>query len=111
MGKNKRDMKKEGYEEIKQDVFRFENIGDTIEGELVSKKESDEFQNMEYRIIDKDDVEHIVYGTVILDSLMENVDINVFVCIEFIGENPAKKEGHNPTKLFKVWKKEKEKEE
>lgn len=108
MAKNNRDMKKEEWEEIKQDVFRFENIGDTIEGELMSKKESDEFQNMEYRIIDKDAVEHIVYGTVILDSLMENVDERLNVCIKYIGEQAAKKEGHNPTKLFKVWKKEKE---
>lgn len=106
MGKNK-DMKKEGWCEVKQGIFKFEKVGDTLEGKLLEKKESEEFNNTDYKIKSSDGIEHILFGTVMLNSLMETVPIDAKVRIEFMGTTPAKKEGHNDTKEFKVfWKKE-----
>ena len=103
MGKNKLD----GFTEVKQDVFKFENKGDSIQGKLLEKKESEEFNNQEYKIKSSDGIEHIIFGHVMLDSKMENVDVGSIVNIELIGETPPKKEGHNPTKQFVVhWKKD-----
>lgn len=99
--------KLEGFTEIKQDVFKFENKGDFIQGKLLSKKESDEFGNLDYRIQTKDGTTHKIYGSVILDSKMSDISIGSIVNIEFIGVQESKKEDHQPTKLFRVyWKKD-----
>lgn len=104
MGKNN---KLDGFTEVKQDVFKFENKGDSIQGKLLSKKESGEFDNYDYQIQSKDKTIHKVYGSVILDSKMVDVEINSIVNIEFTGLQESKKEGHQPTKLFTVhWKKD-----
>jgi len=89
------------YEEINPGEWKYEKDGDFIEGFLVSKKSDVGPNNAKlYGLQTVDGIKN-VWGSTILDSRMDFVDIGEKIKITFKGLGPAKA-GHNAPKIFKV---------
>lgn len=66
-------------------VFSFQQVGDTIEGVLVAKRQGKMYDTGVYDIQTKEGI-RTVFGTAILDTRMERVEENHPIKIEFVGE-------------------------
>lgn len=91
------------YEEIEDaNFYRFENIGDKIEGMVVEIGHSKRYAFGLYTIMNKDGEKIRFHGTTHLDTLMSNIEEQDYIKIEYIDtqETPA-----GDMKLFKVFKK------
>lgn len=80
-------------------VFAFTQMGDTIEGVIVSRREG-QFNNQVYDIETKEGIKTI-FGTAILDDRLSRVKDNEPVKIEFVGD--VKTGTGRMAKNFKVW--------
>lgn len=89
------------YEEIKPSVGSLKNVGDQVEGILISKEPSKKYGNMEYWIENKEGHRKI-FGTTVLDERMKFVNVGDYVKIEFTAIEKNKK--GQDTKIFKVYK-------
>jgi len=89
------------YEEINPDIWQPEKDGDFIEGILI-KKQSDVGTNKSkmYSVDTSDGIKN-VWGSTILDSRMDLVEVESKIKITYKGLGEAKS-GHNPPKIFKV---------
>lgn len=89
------------YEEVNPTVFKFEKIGDFIEGTLV-RTQSDIGVNssMLYSLETTQGIKN-VWGSKVLDERMGLVKVGDKVKITFKGLSEAKK-GKNAAKIFKV---------
>lgn len=91
------------WQKIESTVFKFEKIGDVIEGVLRSVEDSASHENNKvYKIEQKDKKIYTVFGTVILNDLMQGVKIGQQVKILFSGTKESQK-GQNPTKLYDLF--------
>jgi len=95
----------EEYEEIYADIFKFEDEGVEINGKLIAKEDSTNFNNKVYKIEAEDGSIKAVFGTVVLDSLMSSINIGESIKIQYLGNKESKTKGHNAMKIFKVFKK------
>lgn len=95
-----------GYKKVESNIFKFEKVGDCVEGELLSVEESHTFNNKVYKIKSNEDKTVTFFGTTILDSLMSSVNIGMQIKVLFAGEKENKKKGQNPIKEFEVYYKE-----
>lgn len=95
-------MTEKNWNKIDDNIVRFEKVGDTVEGTLVSREQSTVYNNEVYHIKDKDKV-NVVFGTTVLSSKMASVGIGDDVKIIFTGTQPNKKAGQNDIKLFDVY--------
>lgn len=100
-GENMKEKNKE-WKKVEDEIFRFENEGDMIDGTLKSVEDSATYQNKVYKIL-KGEKTYVVFGTTVLDSQMKSVDVGKEVKIMFTGEKESEKKGHNPIKLFEVF--------
>lgn len=83
------------------DFFKFESIGDKIEGKLVEKSQSDNYGIGLYTLKQDDDSTKRIHGSANLDSLMNGVDIGDYVRIEWT-DTKAMEKGKTPMKIFIV---------
>ena len=97
--------KKEEWEKIEAEVFRFEKEGDSIEGEYISSAKG-QFDNLVYKI-KTDEGLKAVFGSAILDSRMDGVPVGVRVKFVFTGTQPHKNPKFSPIKLFDIYVKRK----
>lgn len=81
--------------------FRFENDGDEIEGKLVSVGPG-KFENSKVYVLEKEDGAAVsVFGSVIMDDRMSEVEVGDYVKIVFGGM--VKTGSGKNAKLFKVF--------
>jgi len=95
--------KENEYEEIKDaDFFRFEEIGDKIEGMLTDKGVSQKYNFGIYTIMSKDGEQKRFHGTTQLDQLMSTIELQDYIIIEYVDneKTPA-----GAMKLFKILRK------
>lgn len=103
--KNKSENTKNEWKKVEFEIFKFENKGDSIEGELISKEVGMNFGNEVYKIRTKEG-DKTVFSTVVLQSQMKSVNTGSFIKIIFTGTKVNEKKGQNPIKLFDVYFKE-----
>ena len=91
---------KSEWKDVKTDVWKAQKDGDSIEGVLVSKVEADGDQlSNRYYIENKDGI-NLVWGSTIIDSRMNFVEVGQKVKITFI-EKTKNKKGQD-LNIFKV---------
>jgi hypothetical protein len=108
----KRDLKeaeKEAEEEEFEpvgggEIFRFEEIGKTLTGKVLNIRDG-QFKNKVYDIQIDDGSAVTVFGTTVLDRLMQSIQIGDIIRIKYVGDIPAKRKGMNPAKNFEVFRK------
>ena len=97
-------MEGNGYEKVEADIFRFEKEGDEIRGKLIAKEDSMSYDNKVYKIETEDGL-RVVFGTTVLDRIMESIEVGSELKIVFTGVKESKEKGYSPYKLFDVYKK------
>ena len=96
-------MKENEYEEIKDaDFFRFEKIGDKIEGMLTDKGTSQKYNFGMYTIMSKDGEQKRFHGTTHLDALMSTIELQDYIIIEYVDND---KTPSGEMKIFKILRK------
>ena len=93
---------KRNFKKVEDNIFKFEKVGDTIEGELQAVEIGANFGNKVYKIKGDDAKINVVFGTIVLESLMSAVSIGDYVKIEFAGTKENKKAGQEDIKTFDV---------
>jgi len=89
------------YEEVNPELWTYSNDGDFIEGTLVLKQEDvGDNKSMMYSIETPQGVKN-VWGSAVLDSRMQLVNVGYKVRITYKGLGLAKG-GKNAPKIFKV---------
>jgi len=83
------------------DFYKFESIGDTIEGTLQEKGISDNYGIGLFTVKQDDGSTKRCHGSANLDSLMTAVDIGQYVKITFT-DTKAMEKGKTPMKIFTV---------
>ena len=83
------------------DFFKFENVGDSLEGTLVEKSQSDNYGIGLYTLRKDDGTTMRIHGSANLDSKMTGVQINDYVRITF-SDSKAMERGKSPMKMFDV---------
>ena len=87
---------------VEAKIFKFENEGDKINGILVSREKSSNYNNMVYKIKTEENV-FTVFGTVVLDDQLSTIKDNTLIEIVFDGLKENLKKGQNSIKLFSVY--------
>jgi len=87
---------------VEAKIFKFENEGDKINGILVSREKSSNYNNMVYKIKTEENV-FTVFGTVVLDDQLSTIKDNTLIEIVFDGLKENPKKGQNSIKLFSVY--------
>lgn len=95
-------METKKWNEVKSDVFKFENIGDQITGEYIAREISALYDNDVYQIRTESGI-FAVFGTAVLSSKMAKVPLNSEVRIVYSGTEKNKKAGQSDIKLFDVF--------
>lgn len=95
--------KQKEWKKVESQVFRFEKVGDSIEGILKAKEEGAVYGNEVYQIETSDGDTFAVFSTAILASRMAQVDVGEEVKIVFKGKEPSKKAGYEAMQLFDVF--------
>lgn len=83
------------------DFFKFESIGDKIEGTLQEKAVSDNYGIGLFTLKMDDGTTKRCHGSANLDSLMTAVDVGQYVKIEWV-DTKAMEKGKTPMKIFTV---------
>lgn len=100
--KNMKEENKKNWEKKESTIFKFEKVGDSIEGLLVGREEGKNFGNQVYKI-KKGEVVYTVFSTTVMTSSMADVMIGEEVKIVYMGEKENEKKGQNPIKIFEVF--------
>ena len=89
-----------GYDEIEDpDFFKFEDIGDSVEGTLIDVGTSDQYGFGLYTIEKADETQIRFHGSSILDARMKQVNIGDYVRIKYMD---VEKRPKGDMKLFSV---------
>jgi hypothetical protein len=78
------------FKKVESSLFKFENPGDTVEGELISIEDSQTYDNKNYKIKKDDGSVILLFGTTVLDSQMQSVPVTSYVKITFTGTKENK---------------------
>lgn len=82
----------EWSEVTKGDVFRFEKVGDTIEGKFVAVHQGQKYPDNQIYEIETPKAQIVtVFGTTILNQKMQKVEIGSYVRIIYKGGIPTKR--------------------
>jgi len=92
------------WEKQESGVFKFENKGDILIGELINIEKSNTHNNKVYKIRTDEGIVTL-FGTTVLDSNMVDVGKGNYIKIVYDGETPHEKKGYSPIKQFSVFKK------
>ena len=95
-----------GFSKVEDEIFKFENPGDFVQGVYSSRETSGNFDNEVYKIRQADGKIKVVFATTVLQSQMQNIEIGEEIAIKFTGTKPNPKKNLNPIKLFDVYKKD-----
>lgn len=85
-------------------IYKFSEQGETLTGKILNIRDGS-FKNKVYDILTDDGEAVTVFGTTILDRLMQQIQIGDEVRIKYVGDIPPKKKGMNPAKNFEVFRK------
>ena len=91
------------WKKVQSNVWRPEAVDESIEGILIKKEPSTEYDNNEYEIdvVESNGViRRKVYGTTVLDDRMKDVKVGQAVKIIYKGEKKVKK---GMSKMFEVY--------
>lgn len=91
------------YEEVNDNIVKFEKKGDSAEGIYLSKEEGHMYGNEVYKLKADDGRNLTIFSTSVLSSLMASVQIGDRIKIVFQGTKDNNKKGQNAIKLFKVF--------
>ena len=91
------------YEKVEDTIFKFENVGDELEGVLIAVEDGANYGNKVYKIKCDDDKTRVVFGTTVLMSQMSVISIGERIKIVREKDKPHKKAGMNPIKVFSVY--------
>ena len=100
-GENMTEKPKE-WKKIEREIFKFENEGDSIEGELLKIEPSETYKNKIYTIRTSEG-DKVVFGTAVIDSELSIVPVGSEIKILFVGTKESKVKGQNPLKLFDIY--------
>lgn len=92
----------DGYEEVGDTIFKFEKIGDELDGQFVAQEAGKSFGNQVYKI-SKNGRMFSVFSTTVLESRMKGVKIGDFVMIKYVADIPNKNKNLHDVKDFKVF--------
>lgn len=88
---------------VEDKIIKFENPGDKLMGELVSKEKGANFNNDVYKIKLADGDVVTVFATTVLESQMAGAKIGDTVKIVYTGEKENPKPNLNAIKQFEVY--------
>lgn len=91
------------WEKVESNVWRPENKEDSIEGVLIAKEKSIDYDTQVYTIevkVKENIVRRTVYGTTVLDDRMKDIPVGKIIKIVYKGEKQVKR---GLTKLFEVF--------
>lgn len=91
------------YEKVEDTIFKFENVGDKLEGKLVGVEDGQTYGNKVYKIETEDKKILTVFGTSVLMTKMSTIKLGDQIMIEFAEVKPSEKKGFNDTKMFNVY--------
>jgi hypothetical protein len=95
-------MQRTVWKKLEIEIMKFEKKGDSVEGILKSKETNQTIGNEVYTL-ERDDKNPIkVFGTTIIQSQLNSVDIGTKIKIVYMGEGKAKA-GQNAVKLFDIY--------
>ena len=108
MAKKTKDNSQFGAEdEVQSGLFKFEEVGDSIEGVLMDvrtvKSKIDSSNQKMYDIQTADGNLFSVFGRPVIDQKMKQAKIGQLVKMAFTEEGKAKQGTKNKFKLIKVW--------
>jgi len=95
----------EGWERISPNVWKPEGAGDFIEGVLVDKRKTGDFDSESYSIETKEGFK-LVWGTTILSNRMKLINVGDHIRIIYKGTETNKK--GQPLKIYEVLRKKTE---
>lgn len=91
------------WRKVESNFYRFDKIGDSIEGLLTDKKIKQPNEILSYyHITDFNGKEIKFHGSTQLDDLMINVEVPCYVKITLVEQLPSKTEGWNPINIFSL---------
>jgi len=90
------------WKKVESEIFKFTDIGDEIEGKLISVSDSQTHDNKVYQL-EVGEKNFTVFSTKVLETVMNNIKVGEDVKIVFKGTKPNPKKGQNDTKLFDVF--------
>lgn len=93
---------KMAYKKIEDKIFKFEKVGDEIEGTLLSKEISGIYDNEVFKIQTEECVV-TVFSSTVLSSQMTGVNIGDKIKIVFTGVKENTKKGQKDIKLYDVF--------
>jgi len=88
------------FEEINPNVCSFEKEGDAVEGILIAKQDNVGVNESKAYHLEKDGKQMMVWGTTVLNSRMDYVNVGDYIRITFKGT--LKNAKGQDTKIFKV---------
>jgi len=91
------------WNKINFEVFVFKKTGDSIEGIYEEKETGQLYGNNVYKIKQEKGSTFIVFGTSVLDTLMNSKKIGDKIKIVYTGNKDNKKKGQNAIKMFDVY--------
>lgn len=92
----------EGFEKVESTIFKFDEVGESVQGKLIAIEDGHNFGNKVYKIETKNAGTVAVFSTAVLESLMSAVPLGKEVVILYTGTKPDSK-GRNDIKLFEVY--------
>lgn len=90
-------------DQMSGNVFKFENVGDSVKGTYIGKKEGVQTKfgdKVIYRVMNNEGVNSI-FGTAMLDDQMLSISLGQVIEIKLVGEKDTGK--GNPQKLLQVY--------
>lgn len=91
------------WKKVESNIWRPEKSEESIEGVLIDKQPSTEFDNMVYTLeanVNGKLEQRTIYGTTVLDDRMKDISIGKIVKIIYKGEKKVKK---GMSKMFDVY--------
>ena len=107
MAKNKNDSQFGAEDEVQSGLFKFDKVGDSIEGVLMDvrtvKSQIDGSDQKMYDIQTPDGSIMAVFGRKVIDQKMRGAKLGQLVKMVFASESKPKKKGMSGFKLVKVY--------
>lgn len=100
--------REEDWEKITTDVWKPEEEGDSIQGVLVDKRTTGDFDSESYSIETKEGFK-LVWGTTILQNRMKLINVGDIIKIIYKGTETNKR--GQPLKIYEVLRKKNQKQE
>jgi hypothetical protein len=95
------DDKDSNWDEVQPNVWKPENVGDSVEGVLVSVDKKGSFDSNAYTL-DSGSGFTLVWGSAVLDERLACVNVGDRVKVEYKGTEKTK-DGKKEVKIFKVY--------